>query len=157
MMTSPTTASRNAGAFLATVLAVTLLLPRCAHNSDSDPVIAISEASVIGFATDATHEDHERGNDVAIAQDDFVTSWASFAAWADTAVITVRTSAPGFAIVTAGGTTIRVREGAFGYVLVEPSGRRQVIRGVQTDADLIDAVCRFFPAARIQDACAKRE
>jgi hypothetical protein len=157
MTSSPTTASRNAGAFLASVLTATLLLPRCAHNAEADPVITVAEATVIGFATDATHEDHERANDIAVAHDDFVTSWPSFAAWAGTAGITVRTSAPRFTIEVAGGARIRVREGEFGYVLVEPSGRRHVIHGVPTDAEVIAAVCWFFSASRIQSACAKRE
>lgn len=120
------------------------------------PAFDISAPSVIGFARDATHADFEALNDVAIAQDDFVTSWASFATWAERAGVSAHTSSPRF-IIRASGTTFRLRETGFGYLFVEPSGRHKLIEGVQTDDDLIAAACEFFSSPAVRAACQPRE
>lgn len=133
-----------------------VLLARCAHIPTRERVFDISNDSVIAFGPDASHEDFEELNELAIAQDDFVTSWSSFAAWAEDAGVHVETSAPHFT-VEAAGITFRVQEADFGYLLVEPSGRQKLIRGVQTDSDLILASCEFFTSVSVRAACSARQ
>lgn len=128
-----------------------VLLPACT----SSRIVTIAEATVIGFAVEATEEDFERLTDRAVARDDFVTSWASFAAWAESAGLRAETAPPRFTIVVE-GKHVRMREREFGYVFVEPSGRRRTIEGVQTDADLISAACAFFLTPSVQKACGAR-
>ena len=132
-----------------------VLLTACTHRGRTDAIVTISNPTVIGFAVEASHDDFEQMNDAAVAQDDFVTSWASFVAWAQVAGITTDTSAPHLTLLV-NGKRVRVREQGFGYLLVDPSGRRKKIEGVQTDADLIHSVCIFFLAPPVQDACANR-
>ena len=124
------------------IAAFVLIFVACTTTAPHEH-INVTGPAVLGYVESATHDDFERLNDRAITQDDFVTSWAEFATWAEEAGIKARTVAPGFTLTSS--TQKRIVPGAsVGYVLVSSSGEVRVLEGVRTAHDLQAEVCEFL-------------
>jgi hypothetical protein len=132
---------------------VAIVLARCTSTSPSDRVIPIARPTVIAFTTAVSDADRARLTDDAIVLEDFEASWQDFTEWAkQVGIETEHVERPQFMIRATQGV-IPINSSGFGYVLVEPSGRHKVLRGVVTDIDLRDVACQFFSAGQSPSMC----